>query len=75
MEARRHEKAILAQQVSIEARRKFVKEKKALKLTTIILVTLFLSYCPPLIISKVVLPYFKRREEISIEAFNFACHV
>ena len=64
MEARRHEKKILSQQVSIEARRKFMKEKKALKLTTIILVVLFLSFFPSLIISKVVLRYFI--EEISI---------
>jgi len=58
VEARRHEKTILSQQVSIEARRKFMKEKKALKLTTIILVALFLSFCPSLIASKVVLQYF-----------------
>lgn len=32
-EARRHEKQILSQQVSLEARAKFEKEKKALKLT------------------------------------------
>ena len=56
VEARRHEKAILSQQVSIEARKKFRKEKKALKLTTIILVALLLSYCPSFI-SRVVLQF------------------
>lgn len=56
LEARRHEKAILSQQVSTEAREKFIKEKKALKLTTIILVALFLSYCPSFI-SRVVLQF------------------
>lgn len=33
-ETRRHEKEIAAQQVSVEARRKFLREKKALTLTT-----------------------------------------
>ena len=56
VEARRHEKAILSQQVSIEAREKFIKEKKALKLTTIILVAVLLSYCPSFI-SRVVLQF------------------
>ena len=46
-EARRHEKRILSQQVSVEARVKFKQEKKALKLTTIILVTIFLCYFLP----------------------------
>ena len=48
-EARQHEKQILSQQVSIEAREKFKQEKKALKLTTIILVTIFLCCLSPLI--------------------------
>ena len=46
-EARRHEKRILSQQVSVEARVKFKQEKKALKLTTIILMTIFLCYFLP----------------------------
>ena len=46
-EARRHEKRILSQQVSVEARVKFKLEKKALKLTTIILGTIFLCYFLP----------------------------
>ena len=41
-EVRRHEKQILSQQVSMEAREKFKQEKKALKLTTIMLLTIFL---------------------------------
>ena len=48
-EARQHEKQILSQQVSTEAREKFKQEKKALKLTTIILVTIFLCGLSPLI--------------------------
>ena len=46
-EARRHEKHILAQQVSMEARVKFKQEKKVLKLTTIIVVTIFLCLFLP----------------------------
>ena len=46
-EARRHEKQILSQQVSLEARAKFKQEKKALKLTSIILVTIFLCFLLP----------------------------
>ena len=47
-EARRHEKRILSQQVSVEARAKFKQEKKALKLTTIILLTIFLCFSLPM---------------------------
>jgi len=47
-EVRRHEKQILSQQVSAEARAKFLLEKKALKLTTMILVTIFLCFFFPL---------------------------
>ena len=45
--ARRHEKQILSLQVSMEARTKFKQEKKALKLTTIILMTIFLCFVLP----------------------------
>ena len=48
-EARRHEKQILSQQVSMEARAKFNQEMRALRLTTIILVTLFICCLSPLI--------------------------
>ena len=46
-EARRHEKMILSVQVSVEARAKFRKEKKALKLTSIILAKTFLCFFLP----------------------------
>ena len=46
-EARRHEKKILSLQVSVEARAKFRKEKRALKLTTIILAKTFLCFLLP----------------------------
>lgn len=46
VETRRHEKQIAAQQISLAARQKFLKEKKALKITTIVISILLLSYSP-----------------------------
>ena len=48
-EARRHEKQILTQHVSLETRAKFKHEKKALKLTTIILATILTCFFVPLV--------------------------
>ena len=45
-QVRRHEKQIADQQVSVEAREKFLKEKRALKLSTTIVVIVFLNYLP-----------------------------
>ncbi|XP_078352369.1 adenosine receptor A1-like [Oculina patagonica] len=53
-EARRHEKEILSQQVSAEAREKFLKEKKALKLTTFIVVAVLLCYSPIFVVRIVI---------------------
>ena len=53
-EARRHEQQILSHQVSEEARAKFKKEMKALKLTTIVIVVLVVSTFPTLIFTIVV---------------------
>lgn len=46
---RRHEKQIISQQVSLEAKEKLCKEKKALKTTTIIILAVLLSYFPSMI--------------------------
>lgn len=46
----RHEKHIAAQQVSVEARQKFLKEKKAFKVTTAVLFTLIITYLPIFVI-------------------------
>ena len=46
IEVRRHEKQIISQQVSMEVTEKLVKERKALKTTTIIILTVFLCYFP-----------------------------
>ena len=57
-EARRHEKQILAQHVSVETRAKFKREKKALKLTTIILGTIFICFFIPFVSMFVVWYFF-----------------
>ena len=61
-EARRHEKMILSQQVSIVAKAKFKKEKKALKLTSIILAKTFLCFLLP---SISVVIAFRLRDQFS----------
>jgi len=60
-EARRHEKHILSHQVSDEARARFLQEKKALKLTTIILVTIFLCFFFPSSFTFVVWYFFSKK--------------
>lgn len=48
--SRRYEKQIAAQQISAEARQNFLKEKKALKITTCAVVVLLLCYLPILVV-------------------------
>ena len=50
LETRRHEKQIAAQQVTVEARQKFLKEKKAFKLISTVLLILVLTYLPRVVI-------------------------
>ena len=69
-EARRHEKRILSQHVSVEARAKFKQEKKALKLTTIILVTLFLCFALPPTFMLITFGIFKAENSLpDVKAF------
>ena len=49
-ECRRHEKQIAANQVSVEDGEKFLKERKALKLTTTVVFVLLLCYLPSIIV-------------------------
>ena len=56
-ETRRHEKKIALQQVSVEAREKFLREKKALKQTTTVIFCLIICYLP-IIISRVFISTF-----------------
>ena len=53
-EARRHEKEIANQQVSVGIKQKKLKERKALKTTTTILVFLMLSYLPLLFVGLLI---------------------
>ena len=63
-EIRRHEKQIASQQVTVEARKQFQKDKKAFKVTFVIIVVLMLCYTP-LIIHRAVL--MSDRSEMSFE--------
>ena len=56
-EVRRHEKQILSQVTSVAVKAKFQKEKKALKLTTVIITVVILCYFPSFI-CRVVLYFF-----------------
>ena len=49
-EIRRHKRQIAALQVSVEARQKFLKDKKAFKLTTIVVFILLLTYSPLIVV-------------------------
>ena len=64
-ETNRHERHVAAHQVTKEARGKFEKHKKALKITSIVLGTLLICYTP-LAILRMTLP--KYRYEISLNA-------
>ena len=63
-EIRRHEKQIAAQQVTVEAREQFQKDKKAFKVTFIIIIVLILCYLPIPILSAVLDRF---RSKISLE--------
>ena len=56
-ETLRHKKKIALQQVSVEAREKFLREKKALKQTTTVIFCLIICYLP-IIISRVFISTF-----------------
>ena len=65
--AKCHEKQILAQQVSVEASARFKKEKKALKLTTLIILAIFLSFCIPSIFMSVTWQIFGEKFSDSVK--------
>ena len=56
-ETRRHKKKIALQQISVEAREKFLREKKALKQTTTVIFCVIICYLP-IIISRVFISTF-----------------
>ena len=67
-EVRRHEKEISTQQVTEEARQNFLKDKKAFKLTAIVVSVLFLCHLPGIVFRVVVINY---RTSLSIK--NTVC--
>jgi len=70
-ETRRHERQVAAQQVTQEAREQFQKEKKAVKLTRIILAVLMLCFLP-IVMFRIVT--FRYRSEMSLETvYVFFC--
>lgn len=68
-EVRRHEKQLSTQQVTEEARQKFLKDKKAFRLTSMIVSTLFICYLP-VCFFRVILSNF--RSTMSIQTV-YAC--
>ena len=70
-EARRHEKEIASQQVSVEAREKFLKEKKALKLTTTVIFCIIICYLP-IIISRSLTSTFAKNSVNSVYFVHFS---
>ena len=65
-EARRHENLILSQQVSAEAKAKFKQEKKALKLTTVIIAKTFLCFLLPTV--SVIITFSLLRDQFSLDS-------
>ena len=68
-EVRRHEKQLSTQQVTEEARQKFLKDKKALKLTAVIVSLLFICYIP-VCVFRVIL---KNYRNIMFKQTLYAC--
>ena len=68
-EVRRHEKQLSTQQVTEEARQKFLKDKKAFKLTAIIVSLLFICYIPVCVFRVILTNY---RSIMSIQTV-YAC--
>ena len=56
-EVRRHEKQLSTQQVTEEARQKFLKDKKAFKLTALIFSLLFICYIPVSVCRGILINY------------------
>ena len=68
-EVRRHEKQLSTQQVTEEARQKFLKDKKAFKLTAAIFSLLFICYIPVSVCRGILINY---RSIMSIQTL-YAC--
>ena len=70
VEIRRHEKQIAALQVSVKARQKFLKEKRALKLTTCVIVLLLCNYSP-IIVVRILILVIRTNTSVNISYISF----
>lgn len=72
-QARRHEKSILTHQVSMEAKAKFKREKKALKSTTLLIVIVTLFFLVPFTFLNFTWYIFEKRfsDEVKMSARQF----
>ena len=75
LETRRHEKQIAAHQVSVQARQKFLKEKKAFKLTTILLLTQLATYSPIFFVRILLTKSVIRSKNTAFIAFYLATFI
>ena len=71
-ETRRHEQQLSAQQVTQEAREQLQKNKKALKLTSIILAVLILCYIPSPVFAHVTVRYGSKMSLETVYIFFFS---
>ena len=65
-EVRRHEKQIIANQVSLEVKEKLLKNKKAFYCTVIVLLAIFLCYFPVNIIILILISFMKDNISINV---------
>ena len=70
-EVRRNEKQIVANQVSLEAKQKLLKNKKAFYCTIIVLFTIFLCYFPANIIIVTLISFMKDSISINVKHIMF----
>ena len=66
-EVRRNEKQIIANQVSLEAKEKLLKNKKAFYCTIIVLLSIFLCYFPANIIVAIMISFLKDSISINVK--------
>ena len=75
VEIRRHQKQIASHQVSEEAKQKFLREKKALKLTTCVILLLLLSYLPIFVVRTLLVTSTITNKNIAYISFYTASFV
>ena len=66
-EVRRNEKQIIANQVSLEAKEKLLKNKKAFYCTIIVLLSIFLCYFPANIIVAIMISFLKDSISVNVK--------